>query len=439
MTGDLSKLKVVELKAELSKRGLATSGLKADLVARLKEAVQLDDSQAALQDDPPVGPAAVAQVVSVDAPQLGVQEHEPRVAEQIAKTEPEPETDIEEPKPIAPQVVAPEEVVVAPEEVVAPAACEPNTKVVSPEKHELGKFEPKEPEATGIQDIFDRADEELLDVDEDHEETPVKAQQDLGAKRKAEVAPPSSNKRHVGTRVGADTKRESLGVVDVLQGGLTPRRKEVAPVPLPVEEPVDQQREVPPSPRPASRFLRIDNFLRPFTKKQLLELLGETGTIADNGFWMNAIKTHCYVIYEDEKQGEATRNALYNLTWPKQHGKKLLVQYVSRMEAETAIDGEGTALPTHLSAPTKQAPVLPDRTVVTTQQVQRTVHLTAPLQKRPAQPPPPEPMPTLDDLFRKTKAKPPLYWLPLTEAQIEEKRTKSAAAKAAATTVVART
>ena len=41
-------------------------------------------------------------------------------------------------------------------------------------------------------------------------------------------------------------------------------------------------------------------------------------------------------------------------------------------------------------------------------------------------------MRTLDELFRKTAAKPCIYWLPLTEEQVEEKRRKAAADTAAA-------
>lgn len=38
--GSLSKLRVVDLREHLSSRGLPTSGLKADLVKRLKEALE---------------------------------------------------------------------------------------------------------------------------------------------------------------------------------------------------------------------------------------------------------------------------------------------------------------------------------------------------------------------------------------------------------------
>lgn len=56
----------------------------------------------------------------------------------------------------------------------------------------------------------------------------------------------------------------------------------------------------PPSPakNPVSDVLYITNLVRPFTLKQLKELLGRTGQIIDDGFWTDHIKSKCYVQYE---------------------------------------------------------------------------------------------------------------------------------------------
>ncbi|KAG7987437.1 hypothetical protein I3843_03G134200 [Carya illinoinensis] len=54
-----------------------------------------------------------------------------------------------------------------------------------------------------------------------------------------------------------------------------------------------KERVVPPSQKAPSNSLRIDRFLRPFTLKAVQELLGKTGTVTN--FWMDHIKTHCYV------------------------------------------------------------------------------------------------------------------------------------------------
>ncbi|MFS8018587.1 putative transcription regulator SAP family [Helianthus anomalus] len=54
-----------------------------------------------------------------------------------------------------------------------------------------------------------------------------------------------------------------------------------------------KERVVPPSSKAPTTSLRIDNFLRPFTLKAVQEFLGKTGTVVS--FWMDQIKTHCYV------------------------------------------------------------------------------------------------------------------------------------------------
>ena len=54
----------------------------------------------------------------------------------------------------------------------------------------------------------------------------------------------------------------------------------------------------PPSParRPASNVVHVTGLVRPFTVGQLKELLGRTGTLADDGFWIDSIKSHCYAV-----------------------------------------------------------------------------------------------------------------------------------------------
>lgn len=59
----------------------------------------------------------------------------------------------------------------------------------------------------------------------------------------------------------------------------------------------------PPSPakNPVSDVLFITNLVRPFTIKQLKELLQRTGNIKEEGFWTDRIKSKCYVQYESQE------------------------------------------------------------------------------------------------------------------------------------------
>ena len=112
----------------------------------------------------------------------------------------------------------------------------------------------------------------------------------------------------------------------------------------------------PPSPsrNPVSDVLYIINLVRPFTIKQLKDLLERTGKILENGFWTNRIKSKCYVQYESVqyvdvirlikcmlinlhcREAEMTRNALHGVQWPIGNGKKLIIDYGTFEDLEKA-------------------------------------------------------------------------------------------------------
>jgi len=86
--------------------------------------------------------------------------------------------------------------------------------------------------------------------------------------------------------------------------------------------------------------------------------------------------------YDTTIQAAAARQAVHCLVWPKTSEKKLIADFESVDDAKRIIAKSGTA------------PIVETKP------------------------------PTLDELFRKTTTKPPLYFLPLTDAQIEERRKK---------------
>lgn len=62
------------------------------------------------------------------------------------------------------------------------------------------------------------------------------------------------------------------------------------------EDPIDaRHREPSPAKGPESNIVHITGLTRPFTLPQLKELLGRTGTLQTDGFWIDSIKSHCYV------------------------------------------------------------------------------------------------------------------------------------------------
>ncbi|GJS90245.1 calponin homology domain-containing protein [Tanacetum coccineum] len=190
-----------------------------------------------------------------------------------------------------------------------------------------------------------------------------------------------------------------------------------------------KERVVPPSTKTPTTSLRIDHFVRPFTLKAVQELLGKTGKVVS--FWMDQIKTHCYVTYESVEEATETRNAVCNLQWPVYGGKLLMADFVDPQEVKNRVD------------PPPPTPVtIPPTTPVTTQAPQPSPRLKQQqLPPPPSLPPPPPlatlpaparnratvpekiepPIVTLDDLFRKTRATPRIYYLPLSDEQVAAK------------------
>ncbi|KAK8717291.1 hypothetical protein V6N13_044564 [Hibiscus sabdariffa] len=165
-------------------------------------------------------------------------------------------------------------------------------------------------------------------------------------------------------------------------------------------EDTPKEQDVPPSQKPPTTSLRVDNFLRPFTLKAVQQLLGKTGTITS--FWMDHIKTHCYVTYSSVEEAIETRNALYNLQWPPNGGRLLVAEFVDPHEVKTLTSHPQPSAHQHVSPPSeKRLPVPPPS---------------------PPSEEPDSPMVTLDDLFWKTKATPKIYYLPLSGEQVAAKQ-----------------
>ncbi|PON65271.1 Nucleotide-binding alpha-beta plait domain containing protein [Parasponia andersonii] len=219
----------------------------------------------------------------------------------------------------------------------------------------------------------------------------------------------------------------------------SPASKGFARVDLVTNEDSPKERAVPPSPKPPTTSLRIDRFLRPFTLKAVQELLGKTGNVTS--FWMDHIKTHCYVTYSSVEEAIETRNAVYNLQWPPNGGRLLVAEFVDPREVKTRLEtpqapvASANAAPIVSPTPSVTQPQQPalqlrQQQLVAPPPLPPPPPLTNPPQARERLPlPPPPPLPekldppivTLDDLFRKTKATPRIYYLPLSEEQVNTK------------------
>ncbi|KAG6657477.1 hypothetical protein CIPAW_04G094000 [Carya illinoinensis] len=176
-----------------------------------------------------------------------------------------------------------------------------------------------------------------------------------------------------------------------------------------------KERVVPPSQKAPTNSLRIDRFLRPFTLKAVQDLLDKTRSVAS--FWMDHIKTHCYVSYSSVEEAIETGNAEVKM----------------RVEAPQTLAAPASAGPTILPAPAtpqlqpshqhrQQLPPPPPLTPpppLSNPLSQESGFIFHPHLRLPEKLDPP--IVTLDDLFQKTKATPRIYYLPLSEEQVAEK------------------
>ncbi|XP_068725286.1 apoptotic chromatin condensation inducer in the nucleus-like [Montipora capricornis] len=174
--------------------------------------------------------------------------------------------------------------------------------------------------------------------------------------------------------------------------------------------PTEATADNPPSPArfPESEALHVKNLVRPFTLNQLKDLLGKSGPIAEDGFWIDKIKSHCYVVYTNVKDAAASRQSLHGIKWPMTSPKILAVDFAD--EDEMARDTEGLLG----KAKEKEPEVKTEKPAKTEDQTVETAHADVAEeeddQKNAGN--------LLDNLFRKTKTTPCLYWLPLSDEQI---------------------
>lgn len=201
--------------------------------------------------------------------------------------------------------------------------------------------------------------------------------------------------------------------------------------------------------------IRITNLVRPFTVGQLRDLLQRTGKIASNGFWIDKIKSQCIVEYENEDQAIETVYALNESQWPSTNPKLLRVVFTDKEELNKALNGTHpdrlgkqkeskveklrTQLDNHIilrewdrgkledingekEDKSIKRKISDDPHVIKDKKIKKDEKDLQDKRKK-SKTKTPERIPTksLDELFRKTKTTPTLYWSPLSTEQIAEK------------------
>ena len=81
-----------------------------------------------------------------------------------------------------------------------------------------------------------------------------------------------------------------------------------------------------------TRCVKISNLRRPLRVEALKELISATAEI--EYFWIDDIKSHCYIETHSSCEASATLSALNSFTWPPETGAPLKVELVSEAECK---------------------------------------------------------------------------------------------------------
>ncbi|XP_071315050.1 apoptotic chromatin condensation inducer 1b isoform X2 [Trachinotus anak] len=101
-----------------------------------------------------------------------------------------------------------------------------------------------------------------------------------------------------------------------------------------IDDPVRTTRQPSPPRGKVSNIIHVTNLVRPFTLGQLKELLNRTGTMVEEGFWIDKIKSHCFVTYATTEEAVATRAAIHGVKWPLSNPKVLSVDFCEQDELD---------------------------------------------------------------------------------------------------------
>ncbi|KAI6171502.1 Apoptotic chromatin condensation inducer in the nucleus [Aphelenchoides bicaudatus] len=182
-------------------------------------------------------------------------------------------------------------------------------------------------------------------------------------------------------------------------------------------------RPVSPSSNEATQYIHISQLKRPYVVARLQAVLRTFGEFSDEDFWIDELRANCMVKYDSVEAATKAREEMHQIKWPDvPEAPMIIADFVteekfqrkrgdssSRVSRNT--NGEKSGFIIHVSNERKSVDEKTDSGSVKSDDSR----------KRKASPRPKNNKP-LDELFKATKTKPMIYYLPLTEEQIAAKK-----------------
>ncbi|KAK9372889.1 uncharacterized protein V1513DRAFT_450835 [Lipomyces chichibuensis] len=435
---DYSKLKVVELKEELKNRGLSTAGLKKDLVQRLSEA---DAVSAVESNEPTEEQTKVTEQAVVGAPTADTGEVEPpRPAPESAKgeqvsvqiTDSEPEATVAKAADL--DKVSELELKPEPEEPEEPAKDEevPEERLLTDQSAPANETAEQPAEAEIKQDSITTGESrEGLESS-----TVAKRKASFDAETEDSSLKRIKNESRYDQRMAEQTPEPS-GTAEVTKEKIKVDEKLVT---------VDRNPNTPMEKYRPTKSVYLQNFSRPLNIPSLkthLETLAGSKLVK---FWIDSIRTHCYAIFESVEAATKVREDIYGQTFPLEEKgrKKLIAEYIPDSKVgewiafeegdqgrlrkwevafgdglSNGVDADEIKLIEAGTKPTNIGPSFRDRLnprhspwVDTTRGIADTSNMANVKVK------------TLSELFKKTNAKPSLYYCEAPEDVVRERLRK---------------
>lgn len=181
----------------------------------------------------------------------------------------------------------------------------------------------------------------------------------------------------------------------------------------------------------ASEFVHVTNLVRPFTLNQLKEFLKVPGEFDEESFWIDKIKSNCIVKYNDIASAINCRKLIHGKKWPSSNPKKLRVIYSSQDNLDEAKSGKSQTITREKRRSASRSPKRRiggmrseadferDRKTGRKPSAENKLRNASSTDESESEVEVSGPGNMLDELFKKTKTVPSLYWMPLTDAEIE--------------------